>query len=142
MEGNNTLNSKGQVRNRDFATQHRDYSKLRYGNITPTDLDGLIEYRGTKYVLIETKFVGDRQILSLDELFSYGQLLALERLCDDLQSRKETILVVTGHSCTTKLDIDMAETNVLWFRKKRVWKRPEQPITLKKIVDDFLLNNH
>jgi len=36
---------RGKIEHRDRARQIRDFSNLRYGNITPTDIDGLIEYQ-------------------------------------------------------------------------------------------------
>jgi len=47
---------KGVIHAPQRATQLRDYSGLLFGNITPTDIDGLIEYKNIGYVIIELKY--------------------------------------------------------------------------------------
>ena len=37
---------RGATTYKERAKQGRDFTGLRYGNITPTDIDGLIEYHG------------------------------------------------------------------------------------------------
>jgi hypothetical protein len=105
---------RGAIRNREYGTQVRDFSGLRFGNITPTDIDGLIEYKDKGYVLIETKYK--------DAKLPRGQELALERLCDNLQSaKKPTLLIIASHE--TEGDIDVAETIVVRYRFKGKWSR-------------------
>ena len=38
-------NNRGVIQNRDRKKQIIDFSGLKYGKITPTDIDGLIEYK-------------------------------------------------------------------------------------------------
>lgn len=108
---------RGAIRNREYGTQVRDYSGLRFGNITPTDIDGLIEYKNQAYVILELKFKGCP--------LPYGQRLALERLCDDLQCTKPTLLIIAEHTSTG--DIDVTATVAIetrwegrWHKKKRL----------------------
>lgn len=103
---------RGLIRNRHRGTQCRDFSGLRFGNITPTDIDGLIEYRDKAYILIEVKYK-DAELL-------YGQQLALERLCDDLQEQKPTLLIVASHE-DDEDDIDVAKSIVRRCRFKGKW---------------------
>jgi glycerophosphoryl diester phosphodiesterase len=104
---------RGVIRNREYGTQVRDFSGLRFGKITPTDIDGLIEYQNKGYVFIETKYK--------DAKLPRGQELALERLCDDLQNTKPTLLIIASHE--TEGDIDVAETIVARYRFKGEWSR-------------------
>ena len=48
----------GRIQNPDRAVQFKDYSKLRYRNITPGDIDGFFEIRGDVFVLLEYKGTG------------------------------------------------------------------------------------
>jgi len=119
---------RGIIRNRQYGTQVQDFSGLRFGNITPTDLDGLIEYKNRGYVLIETKY--------RDSKLPDGQRLALERLCDDLQRIKPTLLIIAWHE--TDGDIDVAETSVAEYRFKRKWRVRKG--TTKELITAFLGN--
>lgn len=117
---------KGVIRHREYGTQCRDYSGLRFGNITPTDLDGLIEYHNRGYVLIETKYKHTQ--------LPGGQRLALERLCDDLQKVKPTLLVVASHEANG--DIDVANTEVSEFRFRGTWRQREG--TAGQLISAFI----
>lgn len=117
---------RGVIRNRGYATQIRDFSGLRFGNITPTDVDGLIEYKGKGYVLIEIKYQGVQ--------LPPGQRLALERLCDDLQRTKPTLLIIAVHDSDG--DIDVAKTLVAEYRFKRKWRTRDG--TIRELIRAFL----
>jgi len=117
---------RGKIRNREYSTQVRDFSGLRFGNITPTDIDGLIEYQDKAYVFIETKY--------RDSKLPDGQRLAFERLCDDLQRVKPTLLIIASHE--TDGDIDVAETKVTEYRFKGKWRN--RIGTTKELIIAFL----
>ena len=120
-------NERGAIRNRKYGTQVRDYRGVRFGNITPTDIDGLIEYRNLGYVLIETKYQ--------DADLPYGQRLALERLCDDLQVVKPTLLVIASHD-NADGDIDVANAMVGAYRYKGEWKHIDK--TAGQLIAAFI----
>ncbi len=120
------VEQRGVIRNRRYANQVRDYSGLRFGNITPTDIDGLIEYHDKGYVLIEIKHK--------DSVLPYGQRLALERLCDDLHKLKPTIAVIASHD--TSDDIDVTNCSVVEFRFRGKWTMREG--TIGQLVSAFL----
>jgi hypothetical protein len=119
-------NEKGVIRNREFATQVRDFRNLKFGNITPTDLDGLIEYKNKCFVLIEVKYEGAEM--------PFGQGLALERLCDSIT--KPTILILATH--TSMGDIDVGNTKVEQFRFWKKWHEPENVTTTRELVERFV----
>ena len=119
---------RGAVYNRELATQVRDFTGLRIGNITPTDIDGLIEYKNRGFVFIEAKRVGAS--------LPYGQKLALQRLCDALS--KPAILFVVEHE--TDGDIDFAKTTVREYYWKGQWITPERKdLSLREAIDLILL---
>lgn len=116
---------RGVIRNRQFATQIRDFSTLRIGTITPTDVDGLIEYRNKCFILIETKH-GNSEL-------PRGQELALERLCDSMN--KPTMLIVASHN--TDGDIDVGGCVVTKYRYAKVWHKPKW-ITVTEMCKSFI----
>lgn len=119
---------RGVVRNRQYATQVRDFSGLRFGKITPTDIDGCIEYQDTCYVFIETKYK--------DAELPYGQRLALQRLCDDLERCKPAIAIIASHE--TDGDIDVANTRVTEIRFRHEWRHLKTDTTTRALIDRFL----
>jgi hypothetical protein len=118
---------RGEINNRDRAAQIRNFSGLRWKNITPTDIDGLIEYQNKCYIFIEAKY-GNGEL-------PFGQSLALTRLVDDL--RKPSILFVAIHQTPIGQDIDMKTTLVSDFYFRGKWHK-QNPIYLKNMIDRFI----
>lgn len=125
------MNERGQIKYRERAGQLRDFSGLLFGKITPTDIDGLIEYHNKAYVIIETKVDGAK--------VPYGQRLALERLCDDLQATgKPTMLLIATHNTPCQLDIDVSLAIVDSMRYKKKWYKSS--VTVRAMIERFLDN--
>ena len=122
-------NQRGVIRNREYASQLRDFSGLRFGNITPTDIDGFIEYKDIAFIIIESKHKGSDM--------PFGQRLALQRLCDACQTAgKETLLIIASHN--TIEDIDFANTAVIETRYKYRWVVRDSEMTTRQAIDKFL----
>jgi hypothetical protein len=99
------------------------------GGITPTDIDGLIEYDGKCFVFFELK-LDDAPLPS-------GQRKALMRLVDDLS--KPSILIIAWHNIEDpSIDIDVALAIVSHYYYGGKWYSPMNMITLKELVDRFL----
>ena len=125
--------NRGLINNRARAKQLRDYSGLRFGNITPTDLDGVIEYHNKAYLILELKYEDPELYL--------GQRLALERITDDLEYRKPTLCIIASHyQHNPSKDIDAANASVTEYRLKGEWIKISQDstITTRNIMDLFL----
>jgi len=120
---------RGVIYNRDRATQVRDFSGLRFGKITPTDIDGLIDFGDKCFVIIETKF-GDTEL-------PYGQRLAIERVIDKLPL---SLAIIASHDKSAQEDIDVADCTVTEFRTQRSWKKIKK-YNVKKLIDLFLIKN-
>jgi len=107
---------KGVIHAPQRATQLRDYSGLLFGNITPTDIDGLIEYKNIGYVIIELKY-RDTEILK-------GQKLALARMNDDFElAGKASLCIIASHfqeDCSKAIDV--ANTHVTAYRYRKRWR--------------------
>lgn len=117
---------RGVIRNRNYANQVRDFSGLRFNNITPTDIDGMIEYKNLCYVYIETKYDGAE--------LPFGQKLALERQTDDMQKVKPTITIIASHN--SEGDIDVANTTVTQYRWKGEWRTRDA--TTGELIRNFI----
>lgn len=124
-------NMRGVIRNREYASQIRDFSGMRFGSITPTDIDGFIEYRNRGFVIIESKY-GQSKLAG-------GQRLAFERLADTLNSVKPTLLVVGSHMEGLNEDIAIDKSIVTEYRSKGRWLIPNTNLTVYDIVKSFLL---
>lgn len=113
-------------RNRDYAAQLKDFSGLRWGKISPTDIDALLEFGDKLYIFVETKYKTAE--------VPYGQLLALQRVTDCITATgRSAVLCVTSHDSDG--DIDMASTIVRQYRENGVWVKELPEISLKDFVD-------
>lgn len=123
--------NRGKIQNPSRKRQIISFDGLRYGNITPTDLDGLIEYHGRAYVFMEYKL--------RDAVLPYGQQLALQRLTDDVaNSGKEAVFLVCEHCIDDcNCDIESASAKVREYYWRGVWYSGKNK-TAKQITDSFI----
>lgn len=123
--------NRGKIQFRDRARQINDFSGLRYGNITPTDIDGFNEYHGKAMIFYEIKY-GDKEL-------PYGQKLALERLADNNQKAgtPSTVLVCRHNISDPEQDVNVAETIVTDFYYAGKWYNHNSR-TAKEMTDSFL----
>jgi hypothetical protein len=117
----------GRIIYRERAKQLRDFSGLQFGKITPTDIDGFIEYKNKCYVIMEAKYITGKH--------SYGQTLALERLCDDLEKTKPTLLIFARHTTEVNQDVDYSTCDVERYRYKGAWHTCRKNV--KDLIDAF-----
>lgn len=123
--------TRGKIYNRERASQIKDYSGLRWGNITPTDIDGIIEWKDKCFIVFEAKRQGND--------LPYGQKLALMRLIDNLS--KPAILFVANHNAELGTDIDMANAIVEKYYWQGEWKQVKQHMLLREAIDGFIKSN-
>lgn len=122
---------RGLIRNREYAQQIRDFSGLRYGSITPTDIDGFLEFGARLFVLFEGKH-GRAPM-------PRGQRLAFERVVDALHAPPDRHAVGFVVSHDTTGDIDYAHLPVVRVRFGGQWLERSGALTLRQSVDAFLL---
>lgn len=123
--------ARGSIRNRDVAAQLRDFSGLCFGDITPTDIDGMIEYRNKGYVYIEAK--------GFDARVPHGQSLALVRQHDDMSKVKPVLTIFADHYATLGQDVDYAKATIRKFRFGMRWHEPKDKIIVYQVVSQFLM---
>ena len=124
-------NNRGIIQYRGRKKQIVDFSGLRYGNITPTDIDSFIEYRDKARVFAEFKY-GNAPL-------PHGQKIALERAANDMQKAgKPAIVCICRHNIADcEVDVPAAETIVSEFYYNGTWHKDGRS-TLKQICDRFI----
>lgn len=122
---------RGKIRNRSYAQQLKDYSGLRWGKITPTDIDGFADFNNEIFVFIECKHG--------ESAMPFGQRLALERLCDACQkSGLKSMVIVANHNVDFNNDIDVSAQPVSLIRLNGKWRKPNTPQTVRTAIDGFV----
>lgn len=85
-----TAPKRGTIKNNECAHQTIRFDGIRYGTITPTDIDALIEYHDIAVIIYEFKYIGAPM--------KDGQRIAIERIIDDIQdSGKYAIAFLCEH---------------------------------------------
>lgn len=119
---------RGKIHSPDYVVV-RDYSGLRYGKITPTDIDGFIDFGNHTFVFLELKYT--------DVELKTGQRLALERLSDAcVSSGKRAIVLIANYSSID--DTDVAKLPVVQLYHHKQWREPRNEITVRQAIDKFL----
>lgn len=122
---------RGKIHTPNLAVQLRDFSGLRYGNITPTDIDSFLDFGDRLFVFIEGKLEG----VSLP----LGQRLALERLTDaSVNVSRYAIGIICEHRNRIGA-IDFSQCIVVAYRWKKKWNIPTIRYTVKEMVDKTLV---
>lgn len=127
--------NRGEIQHIARAQQINSFKDLQYGKITPTDIDGIIEYKNKAYIFIEVKY-GDKDL-------PFGQRLALERLVKDTAVNKKSIAIVCEHYIDdTRKQIDVADCNVreLYLSGENKWRPPAIAMTVRELINLFIEN--
>jgi hypothetical protein len=112
-----TDDNRGKIQFRGRAQQIKDFSGMRIGNITPTDIDAFIEYKNKCFIVIELK--------SENSMLSFGQKLAFERMIKSFD--KPSIFILCEHTThDSSDDIPVSLSKVIKvFTKKWGWQEIE-----------------
>lgn len=122
---------RGKITYRERARQIIDFSGLKYQNITPTDIDGFLDFGNVAFVDFELKYDGAP--------VSYGQRLALERRCDSAQRAGiKSLCVICDHFVEdASEDVNAAHAIVREYRSRYKWIKPKSKVTLRGLIDRF-----
>lgn len=127
------MDDRGKIHNLGRYRQSKlvDFSGLRWGNITPTDIDGFIDFGDKLFIYIEFKLKGTE--------IADGQRLAIERLCDRcVNGGVQTFGIIAEHEITnTSQTIDAAKTIVIKYRCDREWHEVKSKYNAKKFIDEL-----
>lgn len=103
------------------------------GYIYPTDIDGIIEYKDSEYIIFEIKHV--RATIPV------GQRLALQRMVDDFTKvGKQAVAFICEHNIFDSDEpVIAADCNVreIYYGKERKWRAPDNKITVRDAVNSF-----
>lgn len=111
-----THENRGKIQFRARKKQILDFSNLRLKyNITPTDSDGIIEYRDILRFFIEVKY--------RNAVPSFGQKLCFTRLANDMEKAgKVGIVLFCWHDVEDpEEDVDAAASTVRYIYMNRKW---------------------
>lgn len=110
------------------------FDGFRYGSITPTDIDGVIDYHDFVWVLFEAKLAGKD--------VPRGQRLALERLIQNAyRARKHGIALIIEHEvddCRKDVYAKDCMVREVYTTEKMQWRPPRYPITAKGMADAYI----
>jgi len=127
------MDNRGKINHKSRSKQIKDYSGVRYGNITPTDIDGFLDFGNKIFAVLEYKHVNAPSL-------TYGQELALVRLVDTLAKSKPTIGILATHETSDDEEIDCANAMVEKYRSSGKWINAKD-LTVKALLDKFLKHN-
>lgn len=110
--------ARGEIENRERFRQIVNFKELTFGpnnNITPTDIDGFIDFDNKLFIVIELKLSGTEM--------KRGQELAIERLIDNLEcSGKHAVALIAEHEVAdTREDIDVYKCRIVKARVHKEW---------------------
>ena len=105
----------GKIRYPARSTQLIDFSGVRFGNATPSNVDGLLEIKGKLFVVLEYKHTSAQKI-------PLGQRMMIERLADQLGVGDCcSIAIIATHDAPVGKEIDGANAVVCEIRWKGKW---------------------
>jgi len=131
------LTKRDEVQNQEKFKQRILFEGLiRKDRITPTDIDGFIDYKGKAFVFLEAK-TGEADM-------KYGQKLAYINLIQTLKKAgTDAICILFKHNTPSHQHIKASEQEVdsiYMFDEKDefwIWKVPSKPINVVQALDTF-----
>lgn len=125
---------KSKILNPKRMKQLIDFKGLELDNgIYTTDIDGLIEYHDSEYIILEVKHNKAK--------VPWGQRLALQRMVDDFtKAGKKAVAIVCEHSVDdTNNPVVATVCNVreLYYGGEKRRRPPDSPMTVRQAVNNF-----
>lgn len=109
---------RGTITNRARFIQAIKFDGMKFGRITPTDVDAAIEFDNRLFIFIEAKFVG--------RTIQTGQRLFLERLATGVSNPpyKYSISIVAEHYTPSNEDVLLSGAIVRDYFRDGKWHKP------------------
>ena len=125
---------RGKIRHPLKASQQIDYSGVRYGNATPSDIDGMLELRDKLFVFFEFKDANAQPLTG-------GQRIALQRIADAIsKGGKRAIVIIGEHRTPIGQDIMADNSTALEVRWEGKWHDiRNKKLTVKQCADEAYL---
>jgi hypothetical protein len=124
------MSEPGKISFRARAQQLRDYSGLRFGNITPSDIDGAVDFGGRCFIFLEYKLAGAP--------IPYGQRLLYERICDALTTSETTSsAIIAEHNQPADTDINCAGALAVEYRWDGEWHKLSPGMPVRTLIESL-----
>jgi len=109
------FSQRGNIKNKGRAQQINSFSGLiRRRNISPTDIDGLIDYNGKAFIILEGKY-GDAELPK-------GQRMALENLANAMLDGSKKVVVIIFrhniHNVNEEINVSTQPVTEIYFKRK------------------------
>jgi len=113
------------------AKQLMNYEGMEWESMTPTDIDGFLDYRGKYFVYMEGKVVG-KDLLR-------GQELALENATKShAKAGHKAIAIVFEHDTPVEQQVFVKNCRVVrYYLNNSEWRETQQPRKVKELIDLF-----
>lgn len=114
-----------------------EFSGVRYGKITPTDIDGFMEFKDKAFIFVEAKYK--------DAILPFGQELALTRLCDQVSKdgkKAAVVFVVSWEELNSNGNIGFAGCMVTKIYTNKKWYEFDGTTRLDSFIDRFLIKHN
>lgn len=127
-----TDDNRGVILKPNRCRQLIEFRHLKFGNITPMDMDGLLEYHDKAYIFFEYKLEG--------ATMPKGQRQALERLADDCEKAgKDAVVFLCEHTETDpRRIVDAGSALVKRTYYKHQWAIENPVRTVRERAESFL----
>ena len=121
----------GKVLNRERHSQCLDFSGIARGKMTPTDLDGVIDYHGRAWILMEIKYNS--------EPIPDGQRICFNRLTSTLNKEAPALFIIADHYTEDpREDVDVSRALVREWSTGGRWIKQCEPLSVGTLIDRFL----
>jgi hypothetical protein len=126
---------RGNIKFKGRAKQLNSFSgMIRRRNITPTDIDGIIDYNGKAFVILEGKY-GDAELPK-------GQKMALENLANTILSANKRVVVIIYrhfiHDTNQEINVSKQIVSDIYFKRK--WDKITVEKNVLEVIEMF--ENH
>lgn len=126
--------TRSRILNPDRMRQLIDFKGLDIdGYIYPTDIDGLIEYKDSEYIIFEIKYG--------DAVVPLGQRLALQRMVDDFtKAGKQAVVFICEHTvrdANRPVVAAWCKVREIYYGDEKKWRAPDREISVRQAVDSF-----
>ncbi len=133
------FSQRGNIKNKGRAQQINSFSGLiRRRNITPTDIDGIIDYNGKAFVIIEGKH-GNAELPK-------GQRMALENLANAmLDGNKKVVVIVFRHNVhdiNQDVNVSIQLVTEIYFKRKWFSTNEKNVLQVIEIFEKYCDDNN
>lgn len=122
------------IKNPYRASQVLDFAGILDNGMAPTDIDGLIEYKNSAYIIIEVKY--------RDKKMTKGQQIAIERMVQDFfKSGKRAVAILAEHSvANTQESVHVGGLRVrsIYYDAEQKWRMPKYRCNVTEFVNRYL----